>query len=215
MGSVIAVDVCMAGPPWPKAYRSWRAVSIFAFMLVIPPLESLLHLAIGIWCRQGRIAANASAVVTWVAAWVNLFADFERKRSQTGMGLVQPRLSIALVCAVAGCAQNVVPESLPTPWAVEIAQYVPEPPSIDKAQSVPDSPPVAQNVMPVPSPHPADKSAIALDCSGLLHGWNNCMLTASNTCGSRGYTILGRSDQNPTQPNEPAFTRTMHIRCNS
>jgi hypothetical protein len=135
------------------------------------------------------------------------------------MGSVQLRLSIALACAVAGCAQNVVPESLPlpTPWAVEIAQYIPEPPSIDKAQSVPEPPLVdkGQNVMPVPSPRPADKSAIALDCSGLLHGWNNCMLTASNTCGSRGYAILDRSDQYPTQPNEPAFTRSMHIRCNS
>jgi len=109
------------------------------------------------------------------------------------MGLVKLRLSIALACAVAGCAQNVVPESLPlaTPWAVDIAQYVPEPP-----------------------PRPEDKSVIALDCSRLLHGWNNCMLTASNTCGSRGYTILDRSDQSPTQPNETAFARAMHIRCN-
>src|SRR5215813_10893592 len=123
------------------------------------------------------------------------------------MGLVQLKLSIALACAVAGCAQNVVPESLPlpTPWAVDIAQNVPEPPPIDKAQSV----------IPEPPPKPNDKSAIALDCSGLLHGWNNCMLTASNTCGSRGYTILDRSDQNPPQPNESAFTRSMHIRCNS
>ena len=135
------------------------------------------------------------------------------------MGLAQHRLSIALACAVVGCAQNVVPESQPSPapWAVEIAQYATEPPSIDKAQLVPDSPPVdkAQNVMPAPSPRPADKSAIALDCSGLLQGWNNCMLTASNTCGSRGYTILDRSDQNPTLPNESVFTRSMHIRCNS
>ena len=156
--------------------------------------------------------------MTWVAARVNLFADPDRALVN-GYGAVQHRLSIALACAVAGCAQNVVPESLPlpTPWVVEIAQYAPEPPSIDKAQSVPDPPPVykAQNVMPVPSSQPADKSAIALDCSGLLHGWNNCMLTASNTCGSRGYTILDRSDQKPTEPNEPAFTRSMHIRCNS
>ena len=143
----------------------------------------------------------------------------EKMRSQTGMGLVQLKLSITLACAVPGCAQNVVPESLPlsTPWAVDIAQNVPEPRPIDKAQAVPEPPPVdkAQNNTPVPSPRPGDKSAIALDCSGLLHGWNNCMLTASNTCGSRGYTILDRSDQNPTQSNEPAFTRSMHIRCNS
>src|SRR5215831_11579458 len=121
------------------------------------------------------------------------------------MGLVKLRLSIALACAVAGCAQNVVPESLPlaTPWAVDIAQYVPEPPPIDKGQSVRE-----------PPPRPEDKSVIALDCSGLLHGWNNCMLTASNTCGSRGYTILDRSDQSPTQPNETEFARSMHIRCN-
>src|SRR5262249_37413538 len=32
------------------------AVSIFASMLVTPPLESLLHSATGIWWRQGRIA---------------------------------------------------------------------------------------------------------------------------------------------------------------
>jgi len=89
---------------------------------------------------------------------------------------VQLKLLIALACAVAGCAQNVIPE--PTPIA-------------------------------------DDKSAIALDCSGLLQGWNSCLLTASNTCGSRGYTILDRSDQNPTQPNETVFTRSMHIRCNS
>ena len=89
---------------------------------------------------------------------------------------MQLKLSIALACAVAGCAQNVILE--PTPIA-------------------------------------DDKSAIALDCSGLLQGWNNCLLTASNTCGSRGYTILDRSDQNATQPNETAFTRSMHIRCNT
>ena len=146
-----------------------------------------------------------------ICSWENALAN--------GYGLVQLRLSIALACAVAGCAQNVVSESLPppTPWAVEIAQYAPEPPSVDKVQSVREPLRVdeAQNVMPVPSPSPGDKSAITLDCSGLLHGWNNCMLTASNTCGSRGYTILDRSDQKPTQPNEPAFTRSMHIRCNS
>src|SRR5262249_1559237 len=34
MRSVIAIGVCMAGPPWPKASRSWAAVSIFASMLV-------------------------------------------------------------------------------------------------------------------------------------------------------------------------------------
>jgi hypothetical protein len=123
-----------------------------------------------------------------------------------GDGSVRLKLSIALACVVAGCAQNVVPESppLPTPWAVDIAQNVPGPPPIDKAQSVPE-----------PPPRPADKSAIALDCSGLLHGWNNCMLTASNRCGSRGYTILDRSDQRPPQPQDSAFTRSMHIRCNS
>ena len=141
-----------------------------------------------------------------------------RDPERTGMGLVKLRLSIALACAVAGCAQNVVRESPPlaTPWAVDIAQYVPVPPPIDKGQSVREPPPVdkAQNVIPEPPPRPEDKSAIALDCSGLLHGWNNCMLTASNTCGSRGYTILDRSDQSPTQPNETAFARFMHIRCN-
>src|SRR5262249_15499893 len=135
----------------------------------------------------------------------------------TVMGLVQLKLSIAL--AVAGCAQYVVPESLPlsAPWAVDIAQNVPEPLPIDKAQSVSETPsvPEAENVIPVSPPKPDDKSAIALDCSGLLQGWNNCMLTASNTCGSRGYTILDRSDQNPPQPNQSAFTRSMHIRCNS
>jgi hypothetical protein len=126
------------------------------------------------------------------------------------MGLVQLKLSIALValaCVLVGCAQNVVPEPLPqpTPWAVDVTQNGPEPPAVDKAQ----------NVMPEPSPRQSDKSAIELDCSGLLHGWNNCMLTASNTCGSRGYTILDRSDQDPTQPSESVFTRSMHIRCNS
>jgi hypothetical protein len=132
---------------------------------------------------------------------------------------VQLKLSIALAFAVAGCAQDVVPESLPlsTPWAVDIAQNVPEPPPTDKAQSVSETPsvPEAKNVIPVTPPKPDDKSAIALDCSGLLHGWNNCRLTASNTCGSCGYAILDRSDQNPLQPNESAFTRSMHIRCNS
>jgi hypothetical protein len=73
----------------------------------------------------------------------------------------------------------------------------------------------AQNVIPEPTPGPDDKAAIALDCSGLLQGWNQCLLTASNTCGSRGYTILDRSDQNATQPKETAFTRSMLIRCNS
>jgi hypothetical protein len=135
------------------------------------------------------------------------------------MRLGQLRLSIALACAVTGCEQKVVPESLPlsTPWAVEIAQNGPEPPPTDKAQSVPELPLLdkAQNIIPQLAPKPDDKSAIALDCSGLLHGWNNCMLTASNTCGSRGYTILDRSDQSPTQPNESAFSRSMHIRCNS
>jgi hypothetical protein len=151
--------------------------------------------------------------------WGQSARDPERKRSQTRMGLVQLKLSIALACAVPGCAQNVVPESLPlsTPWAVDIAQNAPEPRPVDNEQSAREAPRVdkAQNVMPESSPRPADKSAIALDCSGLLHGWNNCMLTASNTCGSRGYTILDRSDQNPTPPNESTFTRSMHIRCNS
>jgi hypothetical protein len=86
--------------------------------------------------------------------------------------------SIALACAVAGCAQNAIPE------------------------------------IREPMPQPDDKAGIALDCSGLLKGWNQCLLTASNTCGSRGYTILDRSDQNPTQPEDTAFTRSMHIRCN-
>ncbi len=110
---------------------------------------------------------------------------------------VQLRLSIALValaCVVMACAQNVTP-------------VIPEP------TLRPDD--RARNVMPQPSPKPDDKPAIALDCSGLMQGWNNCMLTASNTCGSRGYTILDRSDQNPTLPNESMFTRSMHIRCNS
>src|SRR5215467_1889925 len=71
----------------------------------------------------------------------------------------------------------------------------------------------AQNVIPEPTPRPDAKAAIALICSGLLQGWNQCLLTASNTCGSKGYTILDRSDQNPTQPNESTFTRSMHIRC--
>ena len=76
----------------------------------------------------------------------------------------------------------------------------------------------AQDVTPIisePALRPDAKAAIALDCSGLLQGWNQCLLTASNTCGSKGYTILDRSDQNPTQPNESMFTRSMHIRCNS
>ena len=114
--------------------------------------------------------------------------------------LVQLKVSIALAtlaCASVGCAQNGVPEpvlsSLPTP--------------------VPDD--KAQNVISGPTPGPDDKSAIASDCSGLLQGWNNCLLTASNTCGSRGYTIVDRSDQNPAQPNEAVFARSMHIRCNS
>jgi len=108
---------------------------------------------------------------------------------------VQLKLSIALAwVVVAGCAQNVIPEApLPTPGPV------------DKAQ----------NVIAEPPPRPDDKSAIALDCSGLLHGWNNCLLTASTACGSRGYTILDRSDQYPPRPDDPAFTRSMHIRCNS
>ena len=183
-------------------------------MPVTPPLESLLHFATGIWCRQDKIAPRRVRCSDAGRGWGQSAPG--RKRSQTGM-VVQLRLSIALACAIAGCSQNVVPESLPTPWAVETARDVPEPASIDKPQSVREPPLVdkAQNVMPVPSPGPGDKSAIALDCSGLLHGWNNCMLTASNTCGSRGYTILDRSDQNPTQPNAPAFTRSMHIRCNS
>ena len=69
----------------------------------------------------------------------------------------------------------------------------------------------AQSVIPEPTPRPDAKAAIALDCSGLLQGWNQCLLTASNTCGSKGYTILDRSGQNPTQPNESTFTRSMHI----
>jgi len=86
---------------------------------------------------------------------------------------VQLKLSIALACAVAGCAQNVIPK---------------------------------------PALSTDDKSSIALDCSGLLQGWNQCLLTASNRCGSRGYTILERSDQNSPQAGS---TRSMLIRCNS
>jgi hypothetical protein len=102
-------------------------------------------------------------------------------------------IALACACAVVGCAQNVSP-------------VIPEPTlrPDDKAQVKPD-----------PTPKPEDKGAIALDCSGLLQGWNQCLLTASNRCGSNGYTILDRSDQSPTQPNESAFTRSMLIRCNS
>jgi len=107
---------------------------------------------------------------------------------------VQLRLSIALACAVADCAQTVTP-------------VIPEP------TLSPDD--KAQNVMPEPSRKSDDKGAIALDCSGLLQGWNNCLLMGSNTCGSLGYSILDRSDQSPTQPNESPFTRSMHIRCYS
>ena len=111
---------------------------------------------------------------------------------------MQLKLSIALACAcacaVAGCAQDVTP-------------------IISEPALRPDD--KAQSVIPELTPRPDAKAAIALDCSGLLQGWNQCLLTASNTCGSKGYTILDRSDQNPTQPNESTFTRSMHIRCNS
>jgi hypothetical protein len=124
-----------------------------------------------------------------------------------------PIALVGLACVFGGCTQDVVPEPLPlsSPWAVDIALDVPEP--LPVAQSVPEPQPVDK--APGPSPGPADKSAIALDCSGLLLGWNNCMLMASRTCGARGYTILGRSDQDPLQPKESAFTRSMRIRCNS
>ena len=92
---------------------------------------------------------------------------------------MQLKASIALTLAsvvAAGCAQNVIPQPpLPAPGPVG----------------------KAQNVIAETPPRPGDKSAIALDCSGLLQGWNNCMLTASKTCGTRGYTILDRSDQRP------------------
>jgi hypothetical protein len=147
------------------------------------------------WVAEGGCDRECKAVCRW--GWKNS---------------VQFRLSIALValaCVVMGCAQNVTPViPEPTLRPDDRAQNVTPPPS-------PRSDDRAQNVMPQPSPRSDDKSAIALDCSGLLQGWNNCMLTASNTCGSRGYTILDRSDQNPTLPNESVFTRSMHIRCNS
>jgi hypothetical protein len=109
---------------------------------------------------------------------------------------VQLKLSIALACAcaVAGCAQDVTP-------------VIPEP-TLRADEK-------AQNAIPQPTPRPDEKAAIALDCSGLLQGWNQCLLTASKTCGSKGYTILDRSDQTPAQSNESSFTRSMHIRCNS
>jgi hypothetical protein len=108
---------------------------------------------------------------------------------------VRLKLSIALACACAfvGCAQNVT-STIPEP------KLRPD----DKAQVTTD-----------PTRKPEDKAAIALDCSGLLQGWNQCLLTASNTCGSNGYTILDRSDQSPTLPDDSAFSRSMHIRCNS
>jgi hypothetical protein len=111
---------------------------------------------------------------------------------------VKFKLSIALAalaCAIVGCTQNVIPEPAPSPTPGPGAK--------------------AQNIISDRTPRPDDKSAIALDCSGVLQGWNNCMLTASKTCGSRGYTIVDRSDQNPTQPNQTSFARSMHIRCNS
>ena len=126
----------------------------------------------------------------------NSLSTEARERSQTGYGgmenSVQLKLSIALACAcaVAGCAQDVTP-------------------IISEPALRPDD--KAQNVIPEPTPRPDAKAAIALDCSGLLQGWNQCLLTASNTCGSKGYTILDRSGQNPTQPNESTFTRSMHI----
>jgi hypothetical protein len=118
-------------------------------------------------------------------------------------------IAVAIVCVVAGCAQDIIPESaLPKPgpvgWAPSVTSE-PSPPPDGKAQ----------NVIPEPTPKPDDKPGITLDCSGLLHGWNNCLLTASSACGSRGYTILDRSDQYPPRPEDSAFTRSMHIRCNS
>jgi len=120
-------------------------------------------------CRKATVTSAAQA--TWVPAGKKLIEPAWGWENS-----VQLKLSIALACVVAGCAQDVIPE---------------------------------------PTPSANDKSAIELDCSGLLQGWNQCLLTASNTCGSRGYTILGRSDQNPAQPDQGAFTRSMLIRCNS
>src|SRR5262245_27601217 len=35
---------------------------------------------------------------------------------------------------------------------------------------------------------PDTKNAIALDCSGELRNWNNCLLPAGDACKARGYT---------------------------
>src|SRR5262249_47992001 len=138
-----------------------------------------LHSAVG-WGRRVEIATQSLAI--------HCCGEAAAKRGMGWENSVQLKLStIALACAVAGCAQDVTPA-------------IPEP------TLRPDD--KAQNVIAAPTPTPGEKAAIALDCSGLLQGWNQCLLTASNTCGSKGYTILDRSDQHPTQPNEQAFTRS-------
>jgi hypothetical protein len=179
-------------------YKVWRSNK-----------DKELHLL----CREGTEEFNAlkwpsaasngrprrNDAVWWVAAGAAPLA-IPRGSFANGHGewnnSVQLKLSITLACAcaVAGCAQDVTP-------------VIPEPTlrPDDKGQSV----------IPKPKPRLDDKAAIALDCSGLLQGWNQCLLTASNTCGSRGYTILDRSDQNLPQPEDSAFKRSMHIRCNS
>jgi hypothetical protein len=118
---------------------------------------------------------------------------------------LKPSIALGLACVVAGCAQN------KSPRCPSLGRLVGRRASTQSLRLVRTT----QNVIPEPPPRPDDKSAIALDCSGLLHGWNNCMLTASSSCGSRGYTILDRSDQYPAKPEDFAFARSMHIRCNS
>jgi hypothetical protein len=181
------VGVWMAGPPRLKASRSkFAALICVSVFFTSPPFR--------ISRRSPKLGRDVGR------DWRSPHSRPD-ERSQTGMRhgrlSVRHKLSIALAalaCAVVGCAQNVIPEpALPTPGPVN----------------------KAQNVISEPAPRPDDKSAIALDCSGLLQGWNNCLLTASKTCGSRGYTILDRSDQRPPLPEDSAFTRSMHIRCNS
>lgn len=72
----------------------------------------------------------------------------------------------------------------------------------------------ASNAIPVSTHGPDGKAAIALDCSGEVRNWNHCLQAAGDACKARGYAVLDRSDQHPTQLMEVAFKRSMLIRCN-
>src|SRR5499427_8313058 len=98
MRSVIAVGVCMARPPWPKASRSWADVSIFASMLVTSASNRCIHVGYGFdgaGSRRNASATKGTSMSRDVGRGRGQSACY-LERSQSQMGVEEQRATEAL-----------------------------------------------------------------------------------------------------------------------